>query len=1295
MACSCGATTEVSRKLPAKGHSWSRAGYESAHPHYHYQKCSGCGATQREATTNAEKIATCERCYPAPTISLLQPAAQTNVAVDSPLTVAAKTENCHHCAVSVRYNNGAEKWLGELTPAADNTITLDFTPTEAGACVVTVYGRNTKTQDDPGSRGTSAAVALTVVAKPHTHSYTTPKSSVIILDRTCTEDGWALDTMACSCGTTDDVSRKLPASGHSWQRAGYEAAHPHHYYQKCSACGATQRETATYAGKLSGCGGCYAAPVVTLLKPADQTIAAVGSPVTIEASTADCHHCAVSVRYNNGAEQWLGEHATEGGKPVSCTFSPKEAGTCVVTVYGRNTPSKDDVGSAGASASATLTVLPKPHTPALSIGTVTDTSVAVSVTYPWPSTWGNKLILLDPVANKWVDFNDQPCDRAPYRTDGTYTQTGLRPDTWYRVFASWWDPMKNAYDQLPVMDVRTNPDPEDTAYCSGPGEKFLIIAANDLYQSANWRALTSAIHGYQRDLVREGWAPKVIRVSNVPDNSSRFVCPTPQALKDVIRSHYDEGYTGFVMIGSHPVLQAAWTRTEYSEKDPASDHYADPCDLYFADMDGVWTAKTVGRTTVHEQPEDWDMRRPEMFFGRIYLKGAVIRQPNGSYDTIDTAAKEAREIVRYLGKIHGYRANGGPSLTAAEEGSCFVYGRCDFDRNYKDELVDYSKRFSSILVNIEKSMSNEEDFLDTIATNGFQALLVDSHGWPEGFTYNDYLKFGEWNNRGVITSEKARTINAKVRTGILLPCSTARYCSFSASATNKQEDCLAKALMFNSDYMLNIFAAVAPTNLFSPGEYPELLASATSTCIGKAAHQYFTEENPYYLPTATLYGDPTLKLHQAKSSPSLLPILTNYYDNLEVQADAVLTLPLAIKDGDSKQVTIEASGFPDGTVVRRTAAVSGGMAHASIQWTSQWMHSGSYYTIALRITDDQHNSFVERFRLYVSPLTNGMLTDNASGWTVTGSNYQTRPCSIAPFSDFVKGTEFKLDKGYAVISQDVVLEPYRTYKLVFHGVKDQADNPASVYINGEVSNVDNNDYQTHLYTWANALEFTTGRNATNTIEIRLGSADQRVSGLFAFTCFRIVPIYWQDFDEHGEFDQYAFADDACKFHVGEAGEMCVHEPATEAKLAFSDREYSNFSCDYDIELLPGPTHSDAGVFFRASELAGGLDNYKGYYFGMNANADFIQIGKANHNYRELAARSMPLETGRIYHVRVEAVASTISIYIDDMTTPALTFEDTDADRAQYLTGMIGFRSYRTAVNFDNLVIDSVRDEFHF
>lgn len=93
------------------------------------------------------------------------------------------------------------------------------------------------------------------------------------------------------------------------------------------------------------------------------------------------------------------------------------------------------------------------YSPFLCIDKVTGTSVSVKVNYPNPGTWGNHLAIYDTVTGKWSDFNGRAADVAPYRTNGTYTQTGLVDGRTYKVYMRWYDSGIEAYDDLPLIDV--------------------------------------------------------------------------------------------------------------------------------------------------------------------------------------------------------------------------------------------------------------------------------------------------------------------------------------------------------------------------------------------------------------------------------------------------------------------------------------------------------------------------------------------------------------------------------------------------------------------------------------------------------------------------------------------------------------------------------------------------------------------------------------------------------------------------------------------------------------------------
>ncbi|MDC0707231.1 AbfB domain-containing protein [Stigmatella sp. ncwal1] len=120
--------------------------------------------------------------------------------------------------------------------------------------------------------------------------------------------------------------------------------------------------------------------------------------------------------------------------------------------------------------------------------------------------------------------------------------------------------------------------------------------------------------------------------------------------------------------------------------------------------------------------------------------------------------------------------------------------------------------------------------------------------------------------------------------------------------------------------------------------------------------------------------------------------------------------------------------------------------------------------------------------------------------------------------------------------------------------------------------------------------------------------------------------------------------------------------------------FSNGTLDADITLGAA---GNAGLMFRASRLETGTDAYQGYFAGFEQGQVFL--GKADNNWTTIASVAASLAANTVHHVRVVAVGSTLSVYVDDMVTPKITATD-----ASYASGTIGVRTYQAAARFDNV-----------
>jgi hypothetical protein len=131
--------------------------------------------------------------------------------------------------------------------------------------------------------------------------------------------------------------------------------------------------------------------------------------------------------------------------------------------------------------------------------------------------------------------------------------------------------------------------------------------------------------------------------------------------------------------------------------------------------------------------------------------------------------------------------------------------------------------------------------------------------------------------------------------------------------------------------------------------------------------------------------------------------------------------------------------------------------------------------------------------------------------------------------------------------------------------------------------------------------------------------------------------------------------------------------------ALLDTDFADLVYDADVTVTSAT--GDAGVVFRATQLAVGTDAYRGYYAGIAADGRVL-LGNADNSWTQLASARMPVTPGTRYHLRVTAVGPSIAVYVDDLSTPKLTVTDTS-----HASGATGVRVFRAAASFGNIAVD--------
>ncbi len=168
--------------------------------------------------------------------------------------------------------------------------------------------------------------------------------------------------------------------------------------------------------------------------------------------------------------------------------------------------------------------------------------------------------------------------------------------------------------------------------------------------------------------------------------------------------------------------------------------------------------------------------------------------------------------------------------------------------------------------------------------------------------------------------------------------------------------------------------------------------------------------------------------------------------------------------------------------------------------------------------------------------------------------------------------------------------------------------------------------------------------------------------------------------------QPTYSGDTMSFNGGSAHKVIVTADAAqnltdfvyEADLSVTAKGSDNFT-------------SQAGLLFRVTEAKPNMsDGYKGYYFGIDPQAQQVILGKANDGkWTEIATKKMSLEFGKLYHATDAVSDNLITAYID---YDGEHYAKITAVDDEFASGGIGTRHWISSAAWKNLKVSAYSPE---
>ncbi len=145
-----------------------------------------------------------------------------------------------------------------------------------------------------------------------------------------------------------------------------------------------------------------------------------------------------------------------------------------------------------------------------------------------------------------------------------------------------------------------------------------------------------------------------------------------------------------------------------------------------------------------------------------------------------------------------------------------------------------------------------------------------------------------------------------------------------------------------------------------------------------------------------------------------------------------------------------------------------------------------------------------------------------------------------------------------------------------------------------------------------------------------------------------------------------------------------------SKVVAKDQTFMDFSLEVDVRLL---SEGEAGLIFRVTNPATGVDSFSGYFAGINTANQRAVIGKMNNNWTLIAQKNIPIFTDSLYHLKAIVAGSHIRFWVNDfLIRTQEVFPKFDVLDVEHGEGSVGMRIFNTEAQFANFKVSSYTSE---
>ncbi|MBB5350435.1 GH43 family beta-xylosidase [Haloferula luteola] len=150
------------------------------------------------------------------------------------------------------------------------------------------------------------------------------------------------------------------------------------------------------------------------------------------------------------------------------------------------------------------------------------------------------------------------------------------------------------------------------------------------------------------------------------------------------------------------------------------------------------------------------------------------------------------------------------------------------------------------------------------------------------------------------------------------------------------------------------------------------------------------------------------------------------------------------------------------------------------------------------------------------------------------------------------------------------------------------------------------------------------------------------------------------------------------------GDVLTVDGGNGPKALFPGRQFEDFQLD--LELRANGEGAQAGIVFRAQDLAEGIDAYRGDYVGITGGKDLLVWGAVDPSWRPIGTRPLAVESGTWYHLRLQVAGENVKIYLDTQPITESSWPVFDGVDPALKKGSIALRALDGSASFRHLSI---------